>query len=887
MHSIMGFSGKLGEHEGMSHWFSSGRIAALANWSFELSAHARSLWRLRREALLLARSEFFDRRWYLAHYPDVAAAGVDPVRHYLLHGAQEGRDPGPDFDTRFYLTQYRDVNESGTNPLVHFLRCGNAEGRRPIPPANRVMQREGDLDPIPLARSEARNKYESLWYATVSPEDLGLNFHVATALERMARNPEPPVILVPVHNAPAATDVCLRSLLLHSTNCRIVIIDDASTDRRVKGVLDLYASRGAVEVFRNAENLGYTRTINRGIILAGRSDVVLLNSDTQVTPGWLRNLRLAAYSRDNVGTATAFSNNAGAFSVPIAGRSNSVPAAIGLDAYARAISQLSLRSYPIVPTGNGFCMYVRRDCIDATGLLDEEAFPRGYGEENDFCMRAGKLGWAHVIDDATIIYHTRSASFGRAAGDLRRRGTAKVENRYPEYNEAVQAFHKSEELNVARERVRAVASTLDHNVQVRPRILFVLATKTGGTPQTNADLMAAINHVVEPLVLHCDSSTLSLMQFRDGAYVCHKRHVLRTPLRAFPHRSDEYDAVVAEWLVQFAIELVHIRHIALHGLGLVDVAKALGLPIVFSFHDFYTVCPSVHLLDEQNIYCAGRCTPTVGACRYALWGDRGLPLLKNVAIQDWKQQIGTMLSRCDTFVTTSDSAKRTITDAYPFLSGRPCSVIPHGRDVCSQETPPLNRSEINSSEIIRILVPGNLSPAKGDAVVAELAARAREHGLELHVMGALSPRLTPPTNFVYHGTYRRSEFTSKARAIAPHLGGIFSIWAETYCHTLTELWASGLPVIGFDFGAIGERIRRSGAGWLAPEPTAEAILDIIQSLRSHPADYTRKLAAVHAWQRTEGQTNNCTHMGEAYLALYSMHLPALTTSVNNNPRQAI
>ena len=226
----------------------------------------------------------------------------------------------------------------------------------------------------------------------------------------MANIPEPPVVLVPVHNAAAEVEACLETLLRHTgPRCRIVVIDDASTDPGVRTMLNRHNGLGKIEVVRNEQNLGFTRTINRGIKLAGRADVVFLNSDTRVTPGWLRNLRLAAYSGERVGTATAFSNNAGAFSVPDAGRNNPLPSSASLDDYARAISQASLRTYPSAPTGNGFCMYVRRDCLDATGLLDEEAFPRGYGEENDFCMRAGKLGWSHVIDDANS---RRPYSFG-------------------------------------------------------------------------------------------------------------------------------------------------------------------------------------------------------------------------------------------------------------------------------------------------------------------------------------------------------------------------------------------------------------------------------------------------------------------------------------------
>ncbi|CAM3611860.1 hypothetical protein [Halomonas lysinitropha] len=91
--------------------------------------HARRA--LKQDYQHIAASSLFDRDWYLRHYPDVAEAGVDPIKHYLKAGAQEGRQPGPEFDTVWYLLHYRDVATSGVNPLVHFLRFGYREGRSP------------------------------------------------------------------------------------------------------------------------------------------------------------------------------------------------------------------------------------------------------------------------------------------------------------------------------------------------------------------------------------------------------------------------------------------------------------------------------------------------------------------------------------------------------------------------------------------------------------------------------------------------------------------------------------------------------------------------------------------------------------------------------------
>ncbi len=82
---------------------------------------------------VIAKSKLFDRDWYLKQNPDVAAVRLDPVLHYILHGAAEGRDPHPLFDTSYYLKCNRDVAEAGVNPLAHFIMHGSSEGRDPHP----------------------------------------------------------------------------------------------------------------------------------------------------------------------------------------------------------------------------------------------------------------------------------------------------------------------------------------------------------------------------------------------------------------------------------------------------------------------------------------------------------------------------------------------------------------------------------------------------------------------------------------------------------------------------------------------------------------------------------------------------------------------------------
>ena len=75
--------------------------------------------------MTVSKSKYFDKKWYLKKYPDVAKAKVDPITHYLNDGWKEGRNPGPKFDTESYLKRHPDCKE---NPLVHFETIGRDKG---------------------------------------------------------------------------------------------------------------------------------------------------------------------------------------------------------------------------------------------------------------------------------------------------------------------------------------------------------------------------------------------------------------------------------------------------------------------------------------------------------------------------------------------------------------------------------------------------------------------------------------------------------------------------------------------------------------------------------------------------------------------------------------
>lgn len=258
--------------------------------------------------------------------------------------------------------------------------------------------------------------------------------------------PDKPVdIILPVCDAYEDLRACIESIL-KTTDLdvhRLIVVDDRSTDPRVKEYLDTLSAetgRKQIVVLYNERNLGFTQTANRGMRFSDR-DILLLNSDTVVIRGWVENLRAAAYSGPRVATATPFSNNATICSIPNFCENNFLPVSFDLDSFGEFIGRISLRYYPEIPTGVGFCMYIKREVLNEVGYFDEAVFERGYGEENDFCMRAIKSGYVHVLDDATYIYHRGGASFTTEVKLTKENEALRILDRlHPEYLPMVNRF---------------------------------------------------------------------------------------------------------------------------------------------------------------------------------------------------------------------------------------------------------------------------------------------------------------------------------------------------------------------------------------------------------------------------------------------------------------
>ncbi len=232
-------------------------------------------------------------------------------------------------------------------------------------------------------------------------------------LDSATATPRPVTIVVPVFGGLQVTRNCLESLIASDLpgNASITVIDDRSPEEELSAYCRELAAQVGFRLIVNENNLGFVKTANKGFTLDPDADILLLNSDTVVSKNWLQRLQSCAYRETDIGTVTPFSNNGTICSYPVFSDANALPTHWTAAELDHAFQVANTGTYREIPTAVGFCMYIKRSCLNETGPFDEANFGHGYGEECDFSMRASALGWKHVVAADVFVYHEGGASF--------------------------------------------------------------------------------------------------------------------------------------------------------------------------------------------------------------------------------------------------------------------------------------------------------------------------------------------------------------------------------------------------------------------------------------------------------------------------------------------
>ena len=600
-------------------------------------------------------------------------------------------------------------------------------------------------------------------------------------------------VVVPVHGAAAETLACLRSVLASLPPGSLLhVVDDGSPDPTLRQTLrEMAAGSPAMRLHVHPTPRGFPAAANAGLAAAAGRDAVLLNSDTVVPPGWLERLRVAAHRADDIGSVTPLTGDGSI--VSYRGPGPAVRSAAVLDALARRLHPGESAELPV---GVGFCLYLRRDCLDQVGPLREDLFAQGYGEESEFCARARRFGWRHVAALDVFVSHrggaSFSATFGAARAALRRRNQAILERLHPEYAGWVAAFERDDPLFPARRRMASAQWAA-----ARPGRAVVLVShgEGGGVAElVRARAAAWRRDGVRPLVLVPAPGGCAI----EGAADLRFAMPAELPLLAGLLR--------AEGATQ-----MEVHHLRGHDHAVLGLAGLLGVPVETWVHDASPFCPRVALIGRERRYCG---EPSLAGCE-ACVAVLGTNLLEPIGPTALVERSAADLARSRRVVVPTADTGRRLQRHFPAV--RP-EVVPWEDDAA---LPPVEASA--SGGPVRVVVVGAIGVEKGYDVLLACAADARARGLPLDfvVCGRTEDdeRLMAAGPVFVTGRYDPAGAVELIRAQGGQLAFLPSIWPETWCFALSWAWEAGLPAVAFDLGAPAERIRAAGEGergWLLP-----------------------------------------------------------------------
>jgi GT2 family glycosyltransferase len=307
-------------------------------------------------------------------------------------------------------------------------------------------------------------------------------------------------IIVPVYKSVQLTTRCLNSLADHiqeiaSSNPRLIVINDSPGEPDVLRMLGEFERRHSyVTVLENESNLGFVKTVNRGLEIACKDgrDVLLVNSDTETFVNTLQNLVTAVYFDPQIGFASPRSNNASFCSLP---HFHGGAVAEPTESYQRwrELSR-TLPAFHFAPTAVGFYLYIKNEVIANFGFLDPE-FGIGYEEENDLIFRANKVGYRAVVVNNAFAYHAGSASFNLLEMNLEVHQGANLQKmaaRHQEYLPLIQRYERS-----AHYRAEALLSRALPSASGRLKIVFDLSAVGLHFSGTNEMSVAIIDKFYE------------------------------------------------------------------------------------------------------------------------------------------------------------------------------------------------------------------------------------------------------------------------------------------------------------------------------------------------------------------------------------------------------
>ncbi|MEZ5471284.1 MAG: glycosyltransferase [Marinicella sp.] len=610
-------------------------------------------------------------------------------------------------------------------------------------------------------------------------------------------------VVIPVYNGFEALELCIASLILYTCpSISIIFLDDASTDPRVAALLDQTQKKHKqVKVITRLQNLGYLHNVN-SFVAESDDDLVLLNADTRVTAGWLKEMqRIAADPR--VGAVCPLSDHATILTIK-----NTKPNQL------KVLKRYSGHWYPI-PTAVGFCMLIKRSVIQKIGGFDPYYDP-GYGEECDYSMLIRQKGLQVACAPAAFVYHQGSQSFGAKGQRLQQLHQKLLDLRWPGYTKEVTLF-------ASKNPTKLIDIQLDNSQEKKRKVLHVLhgIDNKGGVELFTRELLNRFDDRFHHTVLIPERNK----KFKTKA---EKLNYQVIEIDTLAHRADhiifnlpadlyhhQYDLFFQNILLAGEYAWVHFH--SLIGVGTTVwplICHQLGISYQLFIHDHFGLCQIFSLttrINNKMVYCG---EPAMQSdkekCQKCMVQNTQKTKLTTASYMSLRQHIWQQIITEATHIYfPSHYLQLSYLNQFPQIVDKstvfkPC-FYQESEAVCTTY----------EGNKINIAFVGQFCELKGAELFLEFYEAIGNKEISWHVFGGIDPRYQKQlmkTEIKCYGQYESNML--KDLLVDIDLVVLTSVFPETYGITLTEAWINGKPVLAPKIGVYESRITEGVNGFL-------------------------------------------------------------------------